>query len=173
MNGTKDEIPLAMIAAVAANGVIGRNNTLPWHLPEDLRYFRQVTLGKPVVMGRRTFESIGRPLPGRDNIVVSAGLTPVPAGISICASPELAVARARRSAEKSGASEVMLIGGEQLYRWAMPIARRIYLTLIHAEVDGDAFFPEWEKNCWRESQRRNLISSAGLPYSLLVLDRDG
>lgn len=172
MNGMDDEIPLAMIAAVAANGVIGRNNTLPWHLPEDLRYFKQVTLGKPVVMGRRTFESIGRPLPGRDNIVVSTGLTPAP-GISVCASPELAVAQARISAEKSGATEVMLIGGEQLYRWAMPIARRIYLTLIHAEVDGDAFFPEWEENCWRESQRRNLTSSAGLRYSLLVLDRLG
>lgn len=167
------EIPLALIAAVAANGVIGRNNALPWHLPEDLRYFKQVTMGKPIVMGRHTFESIGRPLPGRDNIVVSSHLAPAPDGVNVCATPEAAVAQARASAVKSGASEVMLIGGEQLYRWALPHAQRIYLTLIHKEVDGDAYFPEWEKNCWEEGLRQDMTSSTGLRYSLLIFDRRG
>lgn len=164
-------IPLAMIAAVAANGVIGRDNALPWRLPEDLRYFKRVTMGKPIIMGRRTWESIGRPLPGRDNIVVSADLPDAPPGVQVCATPADAVAQARSVAARRGADEIMLIGGGQLYAWALPLAHRLYLTLVHRDVEGDAYFPLWDRSGWTELQREDGISGDGLEYSLLVFER--
>lgn len=165
-------ISLALIAAVADNGVIGRDNRLPWHLPEELQYFKRVTLGKPVLMGRRTFESIGRPLPGRDNIVVSRNWHESPAGVRLCRSPEEGVALARQCALERGTSEVMIIGGGELYRWALPLADRLYLTLVHVDVDGDARFPEWRHEGWREAESELCHSESGLDYSLTIWEKE-
>ena len=126
---------LSVIVAVADNGVIGRDNALPWHLPEDLRYFKRVTLGKPIVMGRRTFESIGRPLPGRTNIVISRDPGFAAVGIEVAASLDAALQLA------SGAAEVVVIGGAEIYRLAIPRADRLYVTEVHTEPAGDALLP--------------------------------
>ncbi|MCG9079866.1 dihydrofolate reductase [Laribacter hongkongensis] len=137
--------PLALIAARARNGVIGLDNRMPWHLPEDLAYFKRVTLGKPVVMGRKTFESIGRPLPGRLNIVVTRNPDWQAAGIQVAHSLDAALALAAAAAPE----EIMLIGGAELYRQALPQADVLYLTEIDAEFAGDAFFPEVDLARWR------------------------
>lgn len=137
--------PLALIAARARNGVIGLDNRMPWYLPEDLAYFKRVTLGKPVVMGRKTFESIGRPLPGRLNIVVTRNPDWQAAGVQVAHSLDAALALAAAAAPE----EIMLIGGAELYRQALPQADVLYLTEIDAEFAGDAFFPEVDLARWR------------------------
>ncbi len=137
--------PLALIATRARNGVIGLDNRMPWHLPEDLAYFKRVTLGKPVVMGRKTFESIGRPLPGRLNIVVTRNPDWQAAGVQVAHSLDAALALAAAAAPE----EIMLIGGAELYRQALPQADVLYLTEIDAEFAGDAFFPEVDLARWR------------------------
>ncbi len=138
-------VPLALIAARARNGVIGLDNRMPWHLPEDLAYFKRVTLGKPVVMGRKTFESIGRPLPGRLNIVVTRNPDWQAVGVQVAHSLDAALALAAAAAPE----EIMLIGGAELYRQALPQADVLYLTEIDAEFAGDAFFPEVDLARWR------------------------
>ncbi len=163
-------LPLAMIVAMADNRAIGADNTLPWHLPEDLKHFKRVTLGKPVLMGRKTYESIGRPLPGRVNIVVSRQPDFVPAGVEVCTTVEAALERAQLAAREAGASEVMVIGGGQLYRELLPRVQRIYLTEVHCEVAGDAFFPELDAN-WREVERQRGEAGDGPAYSFVVLER--
>ncbi len=137
--------PLALIAARARNGVIGLDNRMPWHLPEDLAYFKRVTLGKPVVMGRKTFESIGRPLPGRLNIVVTRNPDWQAVGVQVAHSLDAALALAAAAAPE----EIMLIGGAELYRQALPQADVLYLTEIDAEFAGDAFFPGFDPADWR------------------------
>ncbi|MFB1035373.1 MAG: dihydrofolate reductase, partial [Sinobacterium sp.] len=126
---------LSLIVARASNGVIGKDNQLPWRLSEDLKYFKAVTMGKPVIMGRKTFESIGRPLPGRQNIVVTRNLDFMSAGITVVHSIDAAIAAANEAAE------IMLIGGTELYTLSLALADRIYLTAIHQDFDGDAHFP--------------------------------
>jgi dihydrofolate reductase len=133
---------VSLVVAVARNGVIGRDNDLPWRLPDDLKHFKAITLGKPVVMGRRTFESIGRPLPGRENRVVSRRPGFEAPGCRVFASLEEALAGPE--------PEVMVIGGGQIYAAALPLAQRLYLTEVDAEVDGDARFPEIDPDTWRE-----------------------
>ncbi|HMZ92826.1 MAG TPA: dihydrofolate reductase, partial [Pseudomonadales bacterium] len=132
---------IALIAAMANNRVIGRDNQLPWHIAEDLRFFKRMTLGKPLIMGRNTFESLGRPLPGRPHIVISRNPDYQPAGVERAATLEAAIARATELARASSADEIMVIGGAQVYAAALPYARRIYLTLVDAEVAGDTHFP--------------------------------
>ena len=127
---------IALIAAMANNRVIGRDNQLPWHIAEDLRFFKRMTLGKPLIMGRNTFESLGRPLPGRPHIVISRNPDYQPAGVERAAILEAAIARATELARASSADEIMVIGGAQVYAAALPYARRIYLTLVDAEVAG-------------------------------------
>ncbi len=138
---------LALVAALATNGVIGRGGALPWHLPDDLRHFKAVTLGKPVLMGRRTFESIGRPLPGRRNLVLSRGPDIAVSGVETVRNLQEALQRC------SGQEEVCVIGGAVLYAAALPLAQVLYLTRVHADVEGDVRFPavRWEE--WRESAR--------------------
>ncbi|MGK2914938.1 MAG: dihydrofolate reductase [Porticoccaceae bacterium] len=163
---------IALIAAVAENSVIGRDNTLPWHLPEDLRHFKRITLGKPLVMGRRTHESIGRPLPGRTNIVITSRRDWHPADITIAHSLADAIALAEPIAAANGADEIMVIGGEQLYRQTLAIADRIYLTQVAIAVEGDAFFPVIVRTQWRETDREEGLSPAsGLGYQFVVFDR--
>jgi dihydrofolate reductase len=164
---------LAIIVAAAENGVIGRNNGLPWHLPQDLRYFKQVTMGKPIVMGRKTFESIGRPLPGRSNIVISRNITFSAAGVRIVATLDEAISLADDIAQTDGAAEVVVIGGAEIYRLAMPRAQRLYLTEVHASVEGDAMLPPIHWPDWREVSRERHAASADNPfdYSFVVYER--
>jgi dihydrofolate reductase len=124
-----------LIVAVADSGVIGRDNALPWHLPDDLKRFKQLTLGKPIVMGRRTFESIGKPLPGRQNIVVTRDSNYRAGGVTVAHGAEAAVAAA------AGAAEIMVIGGAELFRVFLPCATRVHLTRVHADVAGDVRWP--------------------------------
>ena len=144
---------LSVIVAAAENGVIGRDNALPWRLPEDLRYFKRVTMGKPLVMGRRTFESIGGPLPGRENIVISRNPQFRAEGVRVAASLDEALQLARDIALAAGVDELLVIGGAQIYAEAIPAADRLYLTLVHAAVEGDAFLPPIDWQDWREIRR--------------------
>lgn len=143
--------PLAMIAALAQNRVIGLDNKMPWHLPADLKHFKAMTLGKPIVMGRKTWESLGRPLPGRLNLVVSRQPDLRPEGAEAFGSLDAALVRAEQWACEQGASEIMLIGGAQLYQQALPLAQRLYLTRIAANPEGDAFFPVFDEAQWQRS----------------------
>ena len=162
---------IAMIAAMAENRVIGANGGLPWRIPADLKRFKSLTMGKPVVMGRRTFDSIGRPLPGRPNIVVSAGGTTFPEGVEAAADVEEAVTIARQRAAERGADEIMIIGGETLYRALLPRAHRLYLTEIHEEVAGDAYFPAIHAAEWTESSREDRSDIYRATVSFVTLDR--
>ncbi|MEE4462283.1 dihydrofolate reductase [Azotobacter chroococcum] len=156
-------LPLALIAAIAANGVIGRDNRMPWHLPADLRHFKASTLGKPIVMGRKTWDSLGRPLPGRLNLVVSRQPGLVLEGAETFASLEAALSRADAWAREQGADEIMLIGGAQLYAETLPLAERLYLTRIDLAPEGDAFFPAWEPADWRRVSREEHPATAEAP----------
>jgi dihydrofolate reductase len=135
---------LELIAAVAKNGVIGRGGQLPWHLPDDLKRFKQLTLGHPILMGRRTFESIGRPLPGRRNIVISQSLKTAPAGAELANSLEAAL---QLIGSHEGPS--FIIGGAVLYRAALPYVQTLHLTEVDAEVAGDAYLPAFDKSQWQ------------------------
>lgn len=137
-------LPLCLIAACAHDRVIGRDNQMPWHLPEDLRHFKAKTLGKPIIMGRKTWESLGRPLPGRLNLVVTRQTDLVLEGAEVFGDLPSAICRAEEWARQQGVDEIMLIGGGQLYAAALPQADRIYLTRIELDVAGDAWFPAFE-----------------------------
>ena len=141
--------PLAMIAALADNRVIGLDNKMPWHLPADLKHFKAMTLGKPIIMGRKTWDSLGRPLPGRLNIVVSRQPDLQLEGAETVASLDAALVRAEQWASEQGVDEVMLIGGAQLYAQGLGQAQRLYLTRIEASPEGDAFFPVFDETGWQ------------------------
>lgn len=134
---------VTLIVAAADNGVIGRDNALPWHLPDDLKRFKQLTLGKPIVMGRKTFESIGKPLPGRQNIVVTRDANYRREGVTVVTSVDAAVRAA------GDAPEVMIIGGAELFRLFLPVAGRVHLTRVHGDVPGDIHWPELDTKVWR------------------------
>lgn len=141
---------ISLIVAVAENGVIGRAGQLPWHLPDDLKRFKALTMGKPMLMGRRTFESIGRVLPGRTSLVLTNSANwPVPPGAIVVHSLEEALAETRRR----GAAELAVIGGAEVFRSALPFAHRIDLTRVHAELSGDVHFPPLDSREWREIER--------------------
>jgi dihydrofolate reductase len=137
---------IALVVAVADNGVIGRHGALPWHLPDDLKHFKSVTFGKPVLMGRRTFESIGKPLPGRRNLVLSRR-TATSAGVEFVSSLEEA------RAMTAEAAQLCVIGGAALFAMALPLTQFIYLTEVHASPDGDVYFPPLQRSSWRELER--------------------
>jgi dihydrofolate reductase len=157
-------IRLAVIVAAAENAVIGRNNALPWHLPEDLRYFKKVTMGKPIVMGRKTFESIGRPLPGRANIVITRNPGFQAEGVRVVASLEEALQLAENIAVIDGAQELVVIGGAEIYKAAIPRADRLYITEVHASVEGDACLPPIEWSDWQEVGRERYPAQHPNPY---------
>ncbi len=161
---------LAMIAAMASNRVIGRDNQLPWHISADLKHFKRTTLGKPIVMGRKTFESIGRALPGRTNIVVSRQAGYQPEGVMVVSSTEAAVQAALDVARRDLAEEVMVIGGEQLYRSLLPFARRLYLTQVDCDIEGDAWFPALESGDWCELDRQEQ-QEGDWRFSFVLLER--
>ncbi|MBB3184681.1 dihydrofolate reductase [Halomonas fontilapidosi] len=146
-------VPVAMIAAMAKNRVIGVDNQLPWYLPEDLRFFKRMTQAKPLVMGRKTFDSIGRPLPGRLNIVVTRDPDFHPEGVRVCHDLASALRLADQQATIDGVEEIMVMGGAQIYAQALPFASQLYLTEVDVEVEGDARFPALDMAEWEEVQR--------------------
>lgn len=158
---------ISVIVAMAANRVIGHENRLPWHLPADLKHFKATTLGKPVVMGRRTWESIGRPLPGRTNIVITRDTAYTAEGCVVVHSLDEAIRAAGEAAE------VMIIGGAGLYRQALSLADTLYLTLIHGEFAGDTHFPQWRQDEWRETGRvdHEPDENNSHAYSFITLER--
>ncbi|WP_129141573.1 dihydrofolate reductase [Modicisalibacter coralii] len=146
-------VPVAMIAAVSRNGVIGVDNQLPWYLPEDLKFFKRMTQGKPLVMGRKTHQSIGRALPGRLNIVVTRDSGFRAEGVRVCHDLAEALSLADDQAIIDGVEEIMVMGGGEIYAQAMPWASRLYLTEVAVELAGDARFPGLERGAWEEVQR--------------------
>lgn len=159
---------LSLIVAVAGEQrVIGRDGQMPWHLPADLAWFKRNTLGKPIIMGRKTWDSIGRALPGRRNLVISRDLAFVPVGAERLDSPEAALACV------ADEPEVMVIGGAQIYAHFLPHARRLYLTLIKENLSGDTFFPDYTSYQWRELARTEHAADANNPYphDFLILER--
>lgn len=164
---------VAMIVAVAQNRVIGRNNQLPWRLPGDLPRFKAITMGKPVIMGRATFDSIGKPLPGRDNIVVSRDTQLKIDGATVVATPQAALEYAQHIAAQKNGDEVIVMGGGQIYSALLPQADRLYLTKVLADVEGDAFFPAFNADDWVESANEPVDASGENPYPFcyVTLDR--
>ncbi len=159
---------ISLIVAVSTNNVIGAGGDLPWRLSDDLKRFKAATMGKPIVMGRKTYESIGRPLPGRQNIVITRQSGFTAEGCDVVQSTAEAVEAAE------GADEIMVIGGSQIYAAFLPLAERIYLTRVHTEVEGDVFFPPLKKDEWRESASENYNADALNDYACTVatLSRD-
>lgn len=159
---------LSLIAAVARNGVIGRDNRLPWRLPEDLRHFKALTMGHPLIMGRKTWESLPGRLPGRPHIVVTRNPAYRAEGATVVGSLAAAIEAAGRM---PGGEEVFLIGGAQLYAQALPIADRLYLTEIDADFEGDARFPVWDRARWRETAREPHRADLGWDYAFVTYER--
>jgi dihydrofolate reductase len=156
---------ITLLVACARHGAIGRDNALPWHLPEDLKHFRETTLGHPIVMGRRTFESIGRPLPGRRTIVVSRDPGWAHPGCERAGSLDEAIALC------AGAPEVFVVGGAQVYAAALPRADRLLVTDIELEVEGDTFFPAIDPAQWRLTGELPAVSRTGLRYAIRTWER--
>lgn len=144
-------LPVSLIVATTRNQVIGQDNQMPWHLPDDLRYFKQRTLGKPIIMGRKTWESLGRPLPGRLNIVISRQNDIALEGAEVFTDLAQAIQRGQEWAAEQGVDEVMVIGGGQIYQQALELAQRIYLTRIDLELEGDTFFPVLDAQHWQQA----------------------
>ena len=158
---------LSLIVAMAENRVIGKDNDLPWRLPNDLKWFKKTTLGNPIIMGRKTWESIGRPLPGRRNIVVSRNPDFIAEGCEVVTSLEDAIALV------GCADEGVIIGGAGLYEIALPLVQRIYITQVHAEVAGDTFFPEFDVAEWTvtSEEAHKADERHAFDYTFRVLDR--
>lgn len=158
---------ISLIVAVSENGVIGRGQKLPWHLPADLQHFKALTIGKPILMGRRTFASIGRALPGRRNLVLSRSARVAVAGVETVASIDEAIERC------AGAGELCVIGGAEVYALALPRATHIHLTRVHAQIDGDVLFPALDPAQWRETTRQMHMVDAKHEYamSFITLER--
>ena len=166
---------VSLVAAVADNGVIGAAGGMPWRQKSDLQRFRRITLGKPVIMGRRTFESIGKPLTGRDNFVVSGDPKFCPAGVKVVGGLEAALAAASEAAHRTGAHEIMIIGGGAIYAAGLPFADRLYITHIHGAPDGDTRFPSYAGEKWRavESEDQAAGSDDTYPVTFTTYDRVG
>lgn len=158
---------ISIIAALAKNRVIGKNNKLPWHLPADFQHFKKLTLGKPVVMGQKTFESIGKPLSGRTNIILSLDENFSPEGCVIVRSIEEALKAAGDS------EEVMICGGASVYKQFLPLAHKMYLTLIDEDFEGDTYFPEFDWEDWQETDRaeNQLDKESPYKYTFVTLRR--
>ena len=169
----KQSMSIALIVAASENNVIGRDNQLPWYLPGDLAYFKAITMAKPVIMGRKTYESIGKPLPGRNNIVISRNGDYPTDGICLVANLQAAIELAQSLLLVNGGEEIMVIGGAEIYRQALPMVERVYLTRVHHHIEGDAFFPELAAEQWQEVAREDIAATEPNPFdfSYLVLDR--
>ncbi len=159
---------VTLIAAVARNGVIGADNALPWRLPEDLKHFKALTMGHPIIMGRRTFESLGRLLPGRSHIVITRDRAFAVAGCLAAGSVERAI---ELGAGCPGGDEMFVIGGAEIYRLALPLVQRLQLTEIHRDFPGDAHFPDFDRRDWRETARESHRAETGFNFDFVTYDR--
>ena len=157
---------ISLMVAHDPNRVIGFNNDLPWHIPEDLAYFKEKTMGKAMVMGRKTYESIGRPLPGRESIVITRNKEFSAKGVVVVHELEEAIEQAKEYAE-----EVMIIGGAEIFRISMDIADRLYITYIQSEYEGDTFFPNYGPEWKLVSTTEEMISKNGTAYSYLIYEK--
>ncbi len=159
---------ISIIAAVSHNNIIGNKNALPWNLPSDMKHFRETTMGKPVIMGDRTFESIGRPLPNRTNIVMSLDKNYNAPGCMVVHSIQRAL-----DAAKKEKKEIMIIGGASIYKQFLPLANKMYLTFIHADFNGDTYFPEYNTRDWKETERIDIPTDEKntYPHSFVTLER--
>ena len=162
---------IALIVAMATNRVIGRDGDLPWRISADLRHFKATTMGKPIVMGRRTFASIGRALPGRANIVITRNQDFAADDADVVHDVDGALAVARRRAAEANVDEIMIIGGAAIYEAFLPLADRLYLTEVHEPVDGDTYFPDFDRAAWREVAREDRDDVHSAPVSFVTLDR--
>lgn len=156
MNAIGSPLKITLVVAVAENGIIGRAGALPWRMPSDLKTFRRLTLGKPVVMGRKTFQSLGKPLDGRDNIVVTRDSTFAAPGAHVVADLGAALDLGRALAAERGVAEVAVIGGGEIYRAALALADQVYLTRVAARPEGDATFPDLDPATWQETSREPI-----------------
>jgi dihydrofolate reductase len=154
-----------LVAAVAANGIIGKDGQLPWHLPEDLKHFKRVTMGHPVIMGRKTWESLKGPLPGRENIVVTRRAGYEAPGAAVASSLEAALALC------AGESVACVIGGEQIFRESLPIASGLIMTEIKQDFAGDARFPDYDRSQWREKQREARAAANGMRFDFVLYEK--
>jgi dihydrofolate reductase len=170
-----NHVAMELVVAAAENDVIGRDNGLPWRLPADLRHFKALTIGKTVLMGRKTYESIGKALPQRKNLVLSRSADFAPGDCTKVASLEEACRAATGVAGAGLPAELMVIGGAKVFELCLPLARRIYLTLVHTRIDGDAFFSGWRGAEWRESSREFHAADAknSNDFSFITLERAG
>jgi len=164
---------ISIIVATARNGVIGKNNQLPWHLPQDLKYFRAKTTGKPVIMGRKTFESIGKPLPNRTNIVITRNTSWMSDQVLVANNVIDAIDKAKKvlSQQDNNEREVMIIGGAEIYKTALALADRVYLTYIDRDVEGDAWFPLLDNADWALQEVRPGDESAEGRYEFRVYEK--
>ena len=156
---------LSIIVAMSSNRVIGVNNSLPWHLSEDLKHFKTLTTGHTIIMGRKNYESIGKPLPNRRNIVISRNLNAFYGGVEVVHSLEDAFSTS------SNDEEVFIIGGSNIYEQSLHLVEHLYITEIKKAFEGDAFFPEIDKSLWTESARETHTSSDGLEFSFVSLQK--
>jgi dihydrofolate reductase len=154
-----------LVAAVAANGIIGRDGKLPWHLPEDLKHFKRVTMGHPVIMGRKTWESLKGPLPGRENIVISRQAGYEAPGAAVASSLEAALALC------AGVAVVCVIGGEKVFEESLPLAAGLIMTEIKQDFGGDARFPDYDRSKWRETQREAHTAANGMRFDFVLYER--
>ena len=162
--------PLALVAAIADNGVIGRDNRLIWRIRSDLRRFRDLTWGKPMIVGRKTHDSIGKPLPGRETIVVTRDRSFAEPGIHVAQNIEEAITLADEIAERLGASEIAVAGGAEIYRETLPRAQRLYLTFVHAEPVGDVLFPPFDRTEFREIRREERPKGPDDDHAFAIVD---
>jgi dihydrofolate reductase len=164
---------IAIIAAMGENRAIGNHGKIPWHLPADFKRFKEITFGHPVVMGRKTFESIGKPLPGRMNIVITHDEAYKADGISVAHSLQQAFEIASKSMQSEGPGSIFVLGGAQIYALALPMANKIYLTQVHGTFDGDAFFPEFPAEKWKlaSSEPHQKDEKNALDFDFLVYER--
>lgn len=163
---------IVFVVAAARNGVIGRDGQMPWHLPADLKHFKAMTMGKPMIMGRKTFQSIGRALPGRDTIVITRQAAFTVPGVHVAGSWDAALSIARRLADGRGVDEITVVGGAEIYRLALSVVDRVYLTEIDLEPDGDSVFAPLDPDLWTETAREDYPARDGRPaYRFRTLDR--
>ena len=157
--------------AKADNGVIGRDNKMPWHIPAELKHFKARTMGKPIIMGRKTFDSLGRVLPGRPHVVISRSALSLPENCYAARSLQEAISTAQTLAEQG---EVVVIGGAEIYRQALPLVDRLYLTEVHIEPEGDTWFPELNPGDWQETEREDVPADAdsAIAYSIVTYQRN-
>lgn len=166
-------IKVSLIAAVAENGVIGKNNQLPWHIKSEFQYFKNTTVGHPIVMGRKSFESLGKPLPKRANIVVTRDKTFTAQGVIVAHSLDEGIQIAKDIAAKENVGEVFIGGGADIYRMSLPGADRLYLTEVHLKPEGDTLFPAFDREGWTETKREfhPALEGETADYTITVLER--